>query len=74
MRINVYAEEITGTVIVTETTSRGGEPFFGLRVYLMSAPQLKPEDSSAVTFWFKDMAALNDFRQALYVNQQTARS
>ncbi len=76
-RINIYAEEITKRIEVVEKTADTGRPFFGLRAYLKSPSDLhrtkEDDDTSAVTFWFESMAALNDFRQALYVNGQTAR-
>lgn len=50
MRVNVYAEEITGEVKVVEK-----DGFIGLRFYLASAPELhntvNDDDRSAVTLW-----------------------
>lgn len=50
MRINVYAEEISGDVEIVEKNG-----FYGVRFYLHSPKQIHdtPEDNdrSAVTFW-----------------------
>jgi hypothetical protein len=77
MRINIYSEEITHRIEVLETTADTGTPFFGLRVYLKSPPELhhtdEDDDTSAITLWFASMATLNDFREALYVNTQTTK-
>lgn len=52
MRVNVYAEELTGEVKVIEK-----DGFWGLRFYLASADELyctdNDDDRSAVTFWGK---------------------
>ena len=77
MRVNVYAEEITGEVTVIGPKSGGSDdlPFVGLRVYLRSPEELhhteEDDDRSAVTFWFDTMADLNDFRERLYVGSPT---
>lgn len=72
-RLNVYSEEITGDITVIERTAANNKAYWGLRVHLRSPVALIGEDRSAVTFWFESVAALNDFRAALYVNPQTAR-
>lgn len=50
MRVNVYAEEITGEVSVVEKNGHRG-----LRVWLASADSLhhtaEDDDRSAITFW-----------------------
>lgn len=54
MRINIYAEELTDEVEeVTKVV--GDRTFYGIRVYLKSAPELHDtdddDDRSAITFW-----------------------
>lgn len=59
MRINVYAEEITGeTELVTKIVDEGTanqRTFYGVRCWLASPPQrhVSPDDDDrwAVTFW-----------------------
>jgi hypothetical protein len=59
MRVNVYAEEITGRVEIVEAVADNtGARFFGVRFYLESSDKMVPpqhpdDDSSAVTFWIK---------------------
>lgn len=54
MRTNVYAEELTDDVEVV-TKEVGDKTFYGIRVYLASAPELHnnagDDDRSAITFW-----------------------
>ncbi len=77
MRVNIYAEEITKRIEVVQKTADTTKPFWGLRAYLKSPSDLHhtadDDDTSAVTFWFENMADLNDFRNALYVNSQTSK-
>jgi hypothetical protein len=55
MRVNVYAEEITGDVVWTETTADTGKTYGGIRIVLESSPKLHhtltDDDRSAVTIW-----------------------
>jgi len=59
MRINVYAEEITGeTELVTKTVTDekfGERTFYGVRFFLASPPELHSDpaddDRSAITLW-----------------------
>ena len=55
MRINVYSEELTDEVEVVEKTADTGVTFYGLRIFLKSAPELHndvdDDDRSAITFW-----------------------
>lgn len=59
MRINIYAEEISGeTQLVTKTVTDekfGERTFYGIRVWLHSPSQLhsdpEDDDRSAITFW-----------------------
>lgn len=59
MRINVYAEELTGeTQRVSKTVTDekfGTRTFYGIRVFLKSPPELvadpDDDDRSAITFW-----------------------
>lgn len=59
MRVNVYSEELTPEVQVTETVAKTGKAYPGVRFVLDSSKQLhhKPDDDdrSAVTFWFHDL-------------------
>lgn len=63
MRVQIYQEELGEGIEIIETTSRNGEHFFGLRIWLKTCQPLldhsSPEDDdrSAVTFW---MSNLND--------------
>lgn len=60
MRIQVYQEELGEGVDLIEQTSRNGERFFGLRVWLKSPQAVldhstpEDDDRSAVTFWAAD--------------------
>jgi hypothetical protein len=58
MRINVYEEELTSDVEVVSTTADTGHTFYGVRLYLKSAPELHnnelDDDRSAVTIWVGD--------------------
>jgi len=56
MRINVYEEELTDDVEVVQTVADNtGITYFGVRMYLKSAPELHntelDDDRSAVTIW-----------------------
>jgi hypothetical protein len=57
MRIQVYQEELGEGVEIIEQTSRNGEHFFGLRIWLKTCQPLldhstpEDDDRSAVTFW-----------------------
>lgn len=70
MRVNVYNEELTERVELIEAQANG-EQYYGLRFYLESSERLYPpihpdNDSSAVTFWTKDVERLKDiFTQAI---------
>jgi len=58
--MNIYREEFSDNVEVIEQTSRNGELFYGLRIYLQSPTSLinhstaEDNDLSAVTFWVRD--------------------
>jgi hypothetical protein len=57
MRINVYAEEITGetTVVIKSPDNHPGVNFYGIRMYLDSPSVLHltddDDDRSAITLW-----------------------
>lgn len=57
MRVQVYQEELGEGVELIETTSRNGEHFYGLRIWLKTCQPLldhstpEDDDRSAVTFW-----------------------
>jgi hypothetical protein len=63
MRVQVYHEELDNISLVTQT-SRNGETFYGLRVWLKTCQELldhstpEDDDRSAVTFWAKDLLTL----------------
>lgn len=57
MRINVYHEELTHeTEIVTTFVEETNRTYYGVRIFLASAPELHHEpnddDRSAITFWY----------------------
>ena len=64
MRVQVYQEELGEGVEVIETTSRNGEHFYGLRVWLKSPQAIldhstaEDDDRSAVTFWCRSLGDL----------------
>jgi hypothetical protein len=75
MRVNIYSEELTERIECVETTSREGNRFYGLRLYLSSPPELLPverggkhqdDDQSAVTFWFSSHLGRQEFAAQLY--------
>jgi hypothetical protein len=55
MRVNVYAEEVSGEVELTKKTSEQGQDFYGVRLFLASPDVLhhtpEDDDRSAVTVW-----------------------
>lgn len=58
MRVNVYAEEITGHVEIIEKEANTGATFIGIRFILKTHPdQMRPnhpdDDDAAVTFWVR---------------------
>lgn len=67
MRTNIYSEELGEGVEVVEQTSRNGEKFYGLRVWLKTCQPLldhstpEDDDRSAVTFWFSKMNEVKAF-------------
>ena len=69
MRINVYAEEIIHEVALVEKIADTGRKFFGVRLFLASAPELHHEpgddDRSAITFWVPWTKKLGHDPQAL---------
>lgn len=81
MRINVYAEELTDEVEVITKTAEGKfgtQTFYGVRLYLKSAPELhadtEDDDRTAITFWVpwtkaggNDFAALQDIFYKLQI-------
>lgn len=58
MRINVYSEEMTGTVTFVGEKADTGQVFVGLRFVLEGSTELHntpaDDDTPAVTFWFPD--------------------
>lgn len=67
MRVQIYQEEMDTSVEVIETTSRNGEHFYGLRIWLKTCQELldhstpEDDDRSAITFWADDEQKLRDF-------------
>lgn len=62
MRINVYHEELTTEVIFVEKYVSATElTYFGVRVFMKSAPELhhvpEDDDRTAITFWWGTKAA-----------------
>ncbi len=66
MRVQIYQEELGEGVELVEQTSRNGEHFFGLRVWLKTCQSLlehstpEDDDRSAVTFWSDSYEKLVD--------------
>jgi hypothetical protein len=71
MRINVYAEELTGEVRIVKTVADTGREQTGIRFFQESAPGLHhdadDDDRTAVTFWLhrKWSEGRANFRAAL---------
>jgi hypothetical protein len=69
MRIQVYQEELGEGVEIIEQTSRNGEHFFGLRIWLKTCQPLldhstpDDDDRSAVTFW---AGSLDEIKSLFY--------
>lgn len=82
MRVQIYDEELGEGVELVEQTSREGDKFYGLRVWLKSPPALLhhatagDDDRSAVTFWSRDRERLrilnSEISDALYPAQEPA--
>lgn len=70
-RTNIYFEEISDDPpqVVHQSVGDRALPFWGLRIWLCSPPQLQGEERSAVTFWFDSIASLNDFVERLYMRR-----
>ncbi len=77
MRINVYNEELTSEVVfvekhVTETKMT----YYGMRVFLKSAPELHHEanddDRSAITFWWGTKEKALEFLNVLLIRAEHA--
>lgn len=64
MRVHVYEEELGEGVEIIEQTSRNGQKFYGLRIWLKTCQPLlehsaaEDDDRSAVTFWASSREAL----------------
>lgn len=57
MRINVYHEELTTETVFVETVAKGtGKTYYGVRMFMKSAPELHhvpdDDDRTAITFWW----------------------
>jgi len=59
MRVNVYQEEQTDRIEITDEIAQTGTKYFGVRFYLHSSNRLHKDkaddDSSAITFWATDL-------------------
>ena len=69
MRINVYSQEMTGTVIEISKESNTGIVYSAAQLILHSSPRLhhppEDDDRSAVTFWLpKSPARREQFAKA----------
>lgn len=64
MRVNIYSEELGEGVDAISTTSRQGEVFLGIRVWLKTCQELlthstpEDDDRSALTFWAREKEEL----------------
>lgn len=70
MRINVYHEELTTEVEFVEVVAKGtGITYYGLRMFLKSAPELhntpEDDDRSAITLWWGTKAAAVAYMERL---------
>jgi hypothetical protein len=71
MRINIYEEEMGEGCQIIPATSRNGEAFIGLRIWLHSPQELldhstpEDDDRNAVTFYFRGEQRLIDFVEQL---------
>ena len=69
MRVNVYEEELTADVQITETSPDETHTFYGVRVFLHSSERLHntptDDDRSAVTFWVGERNRAVILRDAL---------
>jgi hypothetical protein len=67
MRVQIYQQELGEGVELIEQTSRNGEHFYGLRIWLKTCQPLldhstpEDDDRSAVTFWSVDLNILREF-------------
>lgn len=65
MRVQIYQEELGEGIELITQTSRNGEKFYGLRIWLRTCQSLldhstpEDDDRSAVTFWADSEQALN---------------
>ncbi|HEV2187505.1 MAG TPA: hypothetical protein VGR70_09870 [Stellaceae bacterium] len=76
MRVQIYQEELGEDVELVKQTSRNGEQFFGLRIWLKTCQELlehstpEDDDRSAVTFWASSQEALqrlvNEMRHRVF--------
>jgi len=64
MRVQIYQEELGEGCEVIQQTSRNGETFYGLRIWLKTCQSLldhstkEDDDRSAVTFWCRNLGDL----------------
>lgn len=69
MRVNIYAEELTGEVVEVTTTADTGRVQRGVRFFQHSADVLHhtadDDDRSAVTFWLPRAGSRSAFVRAL---------
>lgn len=70
MRINVYSQELTTTVLPVSKVSNTGIEYKAIQFVLHSSPLLhhppQDDDRSAVTFWLpKSERGLREFKNAL---------
>jgi hypothetical protein len=72
MRVQVYSEELGEGVEIVEQTSRQGDVFFGLRIWLKTCQPLLDhstsgdDDRSAVTIWARSIEELRDLVGAMH--------
>jgi hypothetical protein len=62
MRVQIYQEELGEGVELITQTSRNGEKFYGLRIWLekplLDHPTPEDDGRSAVTFWARELSDL----------------
>lgn len=81
MRVNIYAEEMTGIITVVRKTADTGLSFIGLRFTLKGSDDLHDtpddDDRPAVTFWFPDtingLRTMDVLASAVYSETDRAR-
>lgn len=74
MRINIYAEELTGEVEFVQKDNVVGEDgnpvtFYGVRIFLLTHESMHynehDDDRTAITFWFREPDKVIEMAQSM---------